>query len=67
MFLNLWVATPLGLIDLLMGAAYQIYCISDIYIKSHNSSEVSYEVVRKTILWLGVTTTWGIASKGPQL
>ena len=48
---------PLGrLNDPFTGVAYQIACISDIYIMIHNSSKNCYKVATEIILWLGVTT-----------
>ena len=41
--LNLWVMTPLEV-------AYQLFCISAIYSRIHNSSKLSYKVATKLIL-----------------
>ena len=38
--------------DPFIGVAYQISCISDIYIMVHSNSKISYEVATKIILWL---------------
>ena len=38
--LNLWVTTPFTVV-------YQISCISNIYIITHKSSKISYEVATK--------------------
>jgi hypothetical protein len=40
--LNLWVMTPLGLLNNpFTGFTYQISCISDIYITIHNNSKIA--------------------------
>lgn len=39
-FFTLWFITPLGVNNAFTGIAYQISCISDIYISIHNSSTI---------------------------
>lgn len=58
MILNLWVSVP-------WGVAYQISCISAIYITMHNGSNIT--VVTKIILWILVTKTWGSLLKSHTL
>jgi hypothetical protein len=41
----------LGVNNPFTGVMYQIFCISDINITTHNSKKISY-VARKIILWL---------------
>ena len=47
--------------------AYQISCISDIYIAIHNSSNHNCEVATTVILWLGVTTSGVTLLKGHSI
>lgn len=52
---NQEVMTPLVGVskDPFTGFAYQISCVSDIYIRSHNTRKISYEVAMKMTLWWG--------------
>jgi hypothetical protein len=57
-FLSLWVPTPVEV------KPHQISCISDIYIRIHNSSKIQSWSSNENTVMVGVTTAWETILKG---